>query len=463
MAGSRTLKLSILADVDDLKKKLNQANIEVETAGQKLGKWGKVAGAAFLAAGAAAAAYAGKLLVDGVKSAIEDEKAQSRLANTLRRVTDATDGQIAATEEFITQQGLLFGVTDEQLRPALDRLVRATGDLSEAQKLASLAMDISASTGKDLQTVSNALAKAQEGNISSLARLTGGFDKAYLKGKDLSDLMPTLQDRFAGAAEEGANTFAGKMARLSLAFDEAKETVGSFVLDALTPVLTLLVTKLIPTIGKVANDIGKTLQPVFEDLSNFFVEYLIPVFEQWWDFFSNIVIPGVKSTVLPILEGLIGAWTKVAKSIKDNETNLKPLFDIFKSVASYVIGTLAPAIGKTLGTAFELLGSAVSIIVNLFSRLVGLITAAVNGIKEFANLMRNNPITGFFGGAATSAPSVPSNPGGGFGAYTANFNISGALDPVATARTIQNLLNSEASLSGNFLEGVGTSRFATAI
>ena len=78
MAGNRTLKLSILADVDDLKKKLGQGEQEVKSFGDKLGEFGKKAAAAFAVAAAAAAAYAGKLLVDGVKAAIEDEKAQAK-------------------------------------------------------------------------------------------------------------------------------------------------------------------------------------------------------------------------------------------------------------------------------------------------------------------------------------------------------------------------------------------------
>jgi len=124
MAGNRTLKLSILADVDNLKKSLDSGAKDVQTFGDKIEGFGKVAGAAFLAAGAAAAAYAGKLAIDGVKSAIEDEAAQAKLANTLKNVTAATDTQIAATENYITQPSLAFGVTDEQLRPSLDRLVR---------------------------------------------------------------------------------------------------------------------------------------------------------------------------------------------------------------------------------------------------------------------------------------------------------------------------------------------------
>ncbi|NDE96629.1 MAG: hypothetical protein EB045_05920 [Actinobacteria bacterium] len=61
MAGSRTLKLSILADIDDLKKNLDTGSKEVEGFGGKLEKFGKIAAAAFAAAAAAAAAYSVKL------------------------------------------------------------------------------------------------------------------------------------------------------------------------------------------------------------------------------------------------------------------------------------------------------------------------------------------------------------------------------------------------------------------
>ena len=130
MAGSRTLKLSILADVDNLKKNLAQSSTEVQTFGDKVSKFGKLAGAAFLAAGAAAAAYAGKLAVDGVKAAIEDEAAQVKLAGALERATGATKNQIKATEDQILKLSLATGVADDQLRPSLSRLAVATGSVT---------------------------------------------------------------------------------------------------------------------------------------------------------------------------------------------------------------------------------------------------------------------------------------------------------------------------------------------
>jgi len=151
MAGqSRTLKLSILADVDQLKKNLTTGSNEVEGFGSKLGDFSKKAGLAFAAAAAAAAAYASKLAVDGVKAAIEDEKAQTQLALALQNATGATNAQIKATEQSILQMSLQTGVADDELRPALGRLVRSTGDITKAQDLLSTALDISAATGKPL-------------------------------------------------------------------------------------------------------------------------------------------------------------------------------------------------------------------------------------------------------------------------------------------------------------------------
>ena len=178
MAGSRTLKLSILGDVDNLNKSLKTATADVETFGDKMGKVGKVIGAAFVAAAAAAGAYAIKIGVEGVKAAIEDEKAQTQLALALENATGATKAQIAATEQSILQMSLATGVADDQLRPALGRLVRSTGDITKAQDLLSTALDVSTATGKPLETVANALGKAYEGNTTALGKLGLGISAA---------------------------------------------------------------------------------------------------------------------------------------------------------------------------------------------------------------------------------------------------------------------------------------------
>ena len=245
--SSRTLKLTILGDVDNLKKSLQSANTDVEQSSSGLTDFSKKAGLAFAAAGAAAAVYAGKLLVDGVQSAIEDEAAQAKLATTLKNVTSATDAQIASTEAFILKTSLATGVSDDQLRPSLERLTRATKDVEEAQKLQSLAIDIAAGSGKSLESVSNALAKSAEGQNTALGKLGVGIDAAALKTMSFDEIQKTLAATFGGQAAIAAETFQGKMDRLKVAFDEGKETVGAFVLDAITPMVTYFIDNVVPT------------------------------------------------------------------------------------------------------------------------------------------------------------------------------------------------------------------------
>ena len=200
MAGSRTLKLSILADVDDLKKKLDAGSNEVEGFSGKIEKFGKAAAVAFAAATAAAAAYAGKLAIEGVKAAIEDEAAQKKLATALENVTGATDEQIAATEKQIEKLSLTYGIADDQLRPAFQRLATSTNDLEKSNSLLNLALDISAGTGKDVETVSNALAKAYDGNVGALGRLGVGLSTAELKSMSFDEVTKTLGDTFENQA-----------------------------------------------------------------------------------------------------------------------------------------------------------------------------------------------------------------------------------------------------------------------
>jgi hypothetical protein len=237
---TRTLSLKILADIDDLKKKLDEADGAVQTNGQKIAEFGKKAAAAFAVAAAAAIGYASKLAVDGVKAAIEDEQAQLRLAAALRSATGATDAQIKATEDFILQTSLATGVADDQLRPAMQRLAVSTKDTSEAQRLLALALDISKGRGLDLETVANALGRAQDGNTAALGRLGLGLSKAELSTLTFTEVQAKLSDLYGGAAATNAETFQGKIDRLKVGFDEAKESLGVALLPQVEKFITFL-------------------------------------------------------------------------------------------------------------------------------------------------------------------------------------------------------------------------------
>jgi len=474
MAGIPKVKITFDADFDELKKGVKGATDEVEGFGSKVGDFAKKAGAAFAIAGAAAAAYAGKLLVDGVKAAIEDEAAQAKLATTLTNVTGATNSQIAAVEAQILKTSLLTGKTDDELRPSLARLVTSTKDVEAAQKLQALALDIAAGSGKSLEAVSNALAKGYEGNTAALGKLGVGISAAELKTMSFDEVTAKLSATFAGQATVQADTFAGKMERLKVAFDEGKETVGSFVLDAITPMVTLFVDKVIPLITTLSTDIGEKLGPTFTNLVKIFKEDLLPIITAWWNFLVDTVIPGIVATVQPVIDGFLTAWKSIATSIKDNQTNLKPLLSLFKTVATFISSTLAPALGTILGAALKVVGGLVSGLITGFSSLVGFIGDVVDGIKAIINLVKNNPlvkgISGVIdrvfgggraaGGAVSSNKSyvvgergpelflpntngmiVPNNRLGGSSGNVYNITVNGAIDSEGTARTIVDLLN----------------------
>jgi hypothetical protein len=423
MAGSRTLKLSILADVDNLKKNLDSGSKEVQTFGDKLSGFGKMAGAAFAAAGVAAAAYAGKLAIDGVKAAIEDEAAQLRLATSLKNVTGATDAQIKATEDYILKTSLATGVTDDELRPSLDRLVRSTKDVEQAQKLQTLALDIAAGTGKSLSQVSEALAKAHDGNFTALKKLGGGIDENIIKSKDFDAATLALSKTFQDQASKQADTFEGKMSRLKVAFDEGKETVGGYILTAITPMVETIVKKVIPAISAFSDDISKNLGPVFKT------------------FFDT-----VKFIAIPIFEGLKSIFDKVKKAIDDNSEGYSGLLKFFKAVYEFASKYLAPILGETLKLALEAVGTVVAVLITAFGKFLAIVKAVFDKIVDIVNLIKNNPLVqgigNLFGGTNTSSiptPSISASQSGG--ATVNNITVNGAIDSEGTARAIINALN----------------------
>ena len=327
MAGNRTLKLSILADVDDLKKKLGQGEKEVEGFGNKLGEFGKKAAAAFAVAAAAAAAYAGKLLIDGVKAAIEDEKAQVKLAQTLENTTGATREQIKAVEDQILKMSLATGVADDKLRPSFEKLVRATNDVEKAQKLQTLALDIAAGSGKDLETVSVALAKAYDGTNTSLQRLGVGLSAAELKSMSFDDVTKSLAQTFGGQASLQADTFSGKMARMQVAFDEAKESVGARLLPILTQLLDAFNTKVGPAVQAIQDKL-KPLTKAIDDNKEEFTAL--------WNFLNKYIVPIMTGALKSAFSGIVTGITAVVNIVGKAVNFFKDLYDAYKKIVDFI-------------------------------------------------------------------------------------------------------------------------------
>jgi hypothetical protein len=204
-------------------------------------KAGYIVKNAMLPIAAAAGTVAAGLGV-AAKAAADDEKSQAQLERQLRSTLGATDAQISAIGDYVDKTQLSLGVTDDMVRSGLGTLIRATRDATKAQDLMNLAMDISAATGKDLDSVSLALAKGYNGQLSALQKLGIPLDANIVKTKDFAKATETLSDTFGGAAQANANTFSGRVQRLKIRFDEMIETVGYKVLPFLTDLVEKITT-----------------------------------------------------------------------------------------------------------------------------------------------------------------------------------------------------------------------------
>ena len=201
---------------------------------------GFIAGKAFLPAVAAMGALTAAAGYS-IKAAVADSAAQAQLAKTLQNVVGATDAQVAATEKQISAMQMATGVADDQLRPAYASLVLGTKDLAQANEALQLAMDISAGTGTDLASVSDALAKAYGGNFKALRQLSPELYAMIKDGADLETVMATLAKTFGGSAAVAANTAEGKFKRLGVALGEVQESIGLALLPAVEAVLPYLI------------------------------------------------------------------------------------------------------------------------------------------------------------------------------------------------------------------------------
>lgn len=186
---------------------------------------------AFAGAAVGAGYFATRLAKEGVRAAAEEDKALASLGRTLENVGQAF--AIPQVNKFIEAQQAALGVSEDQLRPAFQRLVTVLGDAGLAQEQLSLALDVSAGTGKSLDQVVMALSRAYSGNTTGLSRLGAGLDKTLLKSGDLVAITGELNKKFGGQAAVAAASFGGSLDKIKIAADEAKESIGQAIINAI--------------------------------------------------------------------------------------------------------------------------------------------------------------------------------------------------------------------------------------
>jgi len=187
-------------------------------------------------------------LLDAAKAASADQKSMQLLNNQLKKNANATNAQIKANDKFIDTLSTQVGIVDDDLRPAQARLARATGSTAKSQQLLKLALDAIKVSGKSLDSVATALAKAYNGNTSSLIRM---FPELKKSKNALADLTKEVE----GAAAQQADPFA----KFNVAMDNLKEKLGMVIL----PYLSQFIDEMMKPGGAI-DQVGKFL----EDVSN---------------------------------------------------------------------------------------------------------------------------------------------------------------------------------------------------
>jgi hypothetical protein len=379
------------------------------------GAFGKMS-KSVIAAGAAMAtsiAAVTKGLYEAVQAAAEDQKSFTQLAQAIKNVTGASDALIASTDKQIGKMSMQLGIADDQLRPAFANLVRATGDLTLAQKGLNATADLATAKNIDLESASSAVGKALAGNTTALLKMLPGLKGVIDSGSSAADVLAAINSQVGGSAEANTRTFAGALARLKVIFGEMVETVGSWLLPALTQLADLLnnalgqaFTFLSDTVGpKVTAAFSGLGQVIRDEIVPFIRDYIIPLAQAWADIYYNQVVPAIAAVAKMLVEKLGKYLAMIREKVEENRDTFERLGVAFKNIVTFVTQYLVPAFVKFGGTVIDGVIFAVGKMIDIFARMERIalpvakaiagafviaakgILATINGIIDGINLL----------------------------------------------------------------------------
>lgn len=429
---------------------------KAEKAFANLGKSTKQLGASlksvFLPAAAAVGAFAA-VSFSAVKAAVEDQAAQALLAKQLQNSTKATKADIAATEDFISAMSLATGVADDELRPALASLVRVTRNTQKSQKLLKTALNVSKGTGKSLATVVQSISRAYGGNVKALAKLDPSLKQYITKTSTADQITARLAKNFSGAAATAANTYAGRLDRMNVAFAEAKEALGVLLLPILEKFVSFVTEKIIPYVDKLIAKLEQDgLAGAFRMVGQDALEasdktkglngVMLNLLGTAAVFYAGFKIASIFSAATGAASALMGA--------------LGSLGGVFTGLGATSLGVITTAIGLLILNIYVLidalrdpvfrtefgkfLSDSVKLVANVFIFLTNQIITFVNAIIRAINLIKPGKDIPTFGKAdffqfSMDAAPISNVPRAGEAATSVQINVNGG-DPQATVDAI---------------------------
>lgn len=384
MAGNRTLKLSILADVDDLNKKLKQANGDVESSASKLSDFGKKAGVAFAAAAAAAGAFAVKIGIDAVKAA-------SDLSETISKVGVLFGESAKDIEKFADGAASSLGQTKQQALDAAATFAtfgKAAGlsgkDLSKFSiDFVKLSSDLASFNNTSPEAAINAIGSALRGEAEPLRAYGVLLDDASLR-------QAALELGIISTTKNALTPQQKVLAAQELIYKQTGAAQGDFerTSDGLANKTRILTAQL--ENAKVT--IGEALLPIVLELTTFFSKNVLPIVQSVADAFGskkdktaglsgtlNTLVDTISGLVIPIFDGMKKAFDKIKDTIVENKDEFQAFFDVIKAAA--------PIIGTIIGKAFDVIGSIASTVLNLIANVLAAIKPLLNTAIDGINLV----------------------------------------------------------------------------
>lgn len=429
---------------------------KAEKAFANLGKSTKALGANLKAVFIPAAAAVGALAAvsfSAVKAAVEDASAQALLAKQLQNSTKATKADIAATEDFITAMSLATGVADDDLRPALASLVRVTRNTQKSQKLLRVALNVSKGTGKSLSSVVQAISRAFGGNVKALAKLDPSLKQYITKTSTADQITARLARNFTGAAATAANTYAGRLDRMNVAFAEAKESLGVLLLPILEKFVTVVTDSVIPYVDKMVRAFEQGgLAGAFKVASKdalSFTQNLTGLNAVLFDLGATAAI------TFTVFKG-ISTITTAVTAFKALTAAIASLGSVFTPIAATSFGVIAGAIALVVAGVYVLIDAlrdpifrqefgrflldSVKLVANAFIFLTNQIITFFNAIIRAINIVKPGKDLPTFGKADLFQFSMDSGPisnvpRAGEAATSVQINVNGG-DPQATVDAI---------------------------
>lgn len=468
MAGSRTLKLSILADVDSLNRQLKNASGDVDGFGTKISNFGKKAGVALAAAGAAATAFAVKFGKDAIVAGEAAATANARIeqintsmglfgdstavvSDRLIKLAEATARQTGVDTNSIklTQAKLLtfkeLAATADDLGGYFDRATKAAIDMGAAG-FGTAEMN-AVQLGKALNDPIKGITALSRSGIT-FTEIEKERIKTLVESNNIGEaqamILKAIETQVGGTAEATANA----TDKMAVGFQQVKERVGIALLPVLERVSGFLIDTLFPAFER----IGMTVASLIKRFSGE---------GGLGETFKNVV-SYVTTVFAPILDAFRSNFTKISQAIIKNKDDFEPLLDIMKTLALFVKNTLIPVFASGLGIAMKTVGTIIATTIDKISDVVGIIskavrtavnlaTGAVNTLIDLYNKIPLLPDVNRISQASFSpspVPSVPTPATGNLGIASGNNNyitVNGAIDPEGTARTIINVLNNSQS------------------